>query len=158
MPCFHGLCLCRGDNGMYSYQEQEALQGTVHVPSNSTLLVHFDAQKLGQKTVLHSRRPTEQVFVYSTAGVRGITPPQTHLSSLVHIVVAFILFSLMCTFYFPILHIATHFLITWLCKPLQHMRGFCMRWSSASWWSFLMKAHKSSSGLNFSPLFPVHAL
>lgn len=52
---------------------------------------HTDAQKLGKQTVLHSIRPIEQVFVYSTPRVRRITPLQTH-SSILHIEQAFILF------------------------------------------------------------------
>lgn len=41
-----------------------------------------DAQKLGKKTLFHSVEPIEQVFVYLMPGVKGIAPPQTHLSIL----------------------------------------------------------------------------
>ena len=44
--------------------------------------VHSDAQNLGKKSVLHSIRPMGQVFVYLIPRVRGIAPPQTHLSIL----------------------------------------------------------------------------
>lgn len=42
-PClvFITCAFCRGDSGMYSFQEHKALNGTVHVLSNSTLLMHF---------------------------------------------------------------------------------------------------------------------
>lgn len=77
--------------------------------------LHSDAQKLGKKSELHSIRT--MVFVYLIPGVRGIAPPQTH-PSILCTVIACIRFLLNMKFLFPNLHIATYFLITWLCKSL----------------------------------------